>query len=73
MKRTDDKHFQTEEQPVRTSHHWSLPGSFGDQRPVRLKHSEQEGPVGKIGQAGGQDPAHSTRCQFHVFKGVLNK
>lgn len=68
MKRLDDKHFQAEEQPVRTSHHWSMPGSSREQRPVWLKHSEQEETVRKLGQTGGRDPEHSTKCQFHVFK-----
>lgn len=60
MKRLDDKHFQTEEQPIQTSHHSSMPGLFREQRPVWLKRSEQEGTVRKLAQTGGWDPELST-------------
>lgn len=68
MKKLDDKHFQTRKQLIQKSHHSSMVGSFREQRPVCLKYSKQEGTIRKLGQTGGQNSEHSSRCQFHVFK-----
>lgn len=69
MRKFEDKHFQTEEELIAKSPDWSLLSSLAErQRPVWRRRREREGTVGKLGQAGGQGPEHSPRCQFCVLK-----